>query len=417
MIGSSVSHYRILEKIGEGGMGEVFLAEDTKLGRQVALKFLPEDLTRDQERKQRFVQEARAAAAIQHPHICAVYEVGEVDGRTFLAMEYIRGQSLREAIASQGLTPQRALELGLQIAEGLAKAHERGVVHRDLKPDNLLISEDGYAKIIDFGLAKLVEPLTPGAGVDPEAETQLKTREGMVMGTVAYMSPEQAVGESLDARSDIFSFGVVLYEMLSGTSPFRRDSATASLRALLNESPPPLELSGTKTPVELQRIFAKSLAKERSERYPSMKELLEDLRALREPSRTLSLSGIVLGAGDATRRKWRWGAVALLVAGLSVVGYWVGKRAPSPPAGVGASGRPSVAVLYFEDHTGDADVGWLVSGVPSMLLTGLAQTPGLDVISNQRIHEVLKELGGEASTPSTRALWGTSHAARGRERS
>jgi serine/threonine protein kinase len=302
MIGTTVSHYRITEKIGEGGMGEVYLADDTKLGRQVALKFLPEALTRDEERKQRFVQEARAAAAIQHPHICAVYEVGEVDGRTFLAMEYIRGQSLREAIASKGLTPQRALELGLQIAEGLAKAHEKGVLHRDLKPDNLLISEDGYAKIIDFGLAKLVEPLTPGAGVDPEAETQLKTREGMVMGTVAYMSPEQAVGESLDARSDIFSFGVVLYEMLSGTSPFRRESTTASLRALLNESPPPLELSGTKTPVELQRIFEKSLAKERSERYPSMKELLEDLRALREPSRTLSLSGIVLGAGDATRR-------------------------------------------------------------------------------------------------------------------
>ncbi|HLE21009.1 MAG TPA: serine/threonine-protein kinase, partial [Vicinamibacteria bacterium] len=268
MLGSTVSHYKILEKIGEGGMGEVYLAEDTKLKRRVSLKFLPEELTRNDERKQRFVQEARAAAAIQHPHIAAVYDVDEADGRTFIAMEYVPGESLRKTIESGKLDFRRSLELGFQIADGLAKAHEKGVVHRDVKPDNVLISEDGYAKIIDFGLAKLLEPIVPANEDSGDMETKLKTRDGLVMGTVSYMSPEQARGETIDARSDIFSFGVLFYEMISGRSPFQKKSVAESLSAVLHETPPALS-SSTELPPDVRRVLRKALAKNVSERYQS----------------------------------------------------------------------------------------------------------------------------------------------------
>ena len=209
-------------------MGEVYLAEDTKLKRQVSLKFLSKDLTQNEERKQRFIQEARAAAGIEHPHIAAIHDIDEAEGRTFIAMEYVRGESLRETINAGKLNLRRSLELGFQIADGLAKAHERGVVHRDIKPENVLVSEDGYAKIIDFGLAKLLEPLVQPEGSE-ETATKLRTKEGLVMGTVSYMSPEQARGQTIDARSDIFSFGVLFYEMLSGKAPFRKSNLAESL--------------------------------------------------------------------------------------------------------------------------------------------------------------------------------------------
>ena len=243
-------------------MGEVFLAEDTKLRRQVSLKFLSQELTQDETRKQRFIQEARVAAGIEHPHIAAIHDIDEADGRTFIAMEYVRGESLRETINAGKLNLRRSLELGFQVADGLAKAHERGVVHRDIKPENILVSEDGYAKIIDFGLAKLLEPLAP-RGDDSEANTatQLKTREGVVMGTVSYMSPEQASGATVDARSDVFSFGIVLYEMLTGESPFRKASLAESLGAVLHTTPPALEAPSVTIPPELQRILKKALAK------------------------------------------------------------------------------------------------------------------------------------------------------------
>jgi tetratricopeptide (TPR) repeat protein/TolB-like protein/predicted Ser/Thr protein kinase len=372
-------------------MGEVYLAEDTKLHRKVALKFLPAELTRDDERKQRFIQEARSAAGIQHPHIAAIYDVDEVDGRTFIAMEYVPGESLRELIRSKKLNLKRSLELGLQIAEGLAKAHEKGVVHRDVKPENVLISEDGYAKIIDFGLAKLVEQ-TASRDVPEEAETLLKTREGMVMGTVAYMSPEQALGEPLDARTDIFSLGAVLYEMLSGSSPFQRKSAVGTLSALLKESPPELTLPETTPPTELQQVLGKALAKERSERYASMKELAGQLRELRDRSVTVSQP---IGAVSAPGRgKWLWVGGALAVAVLVAFAFYLGSwRAATP--GIGASGRPAIAVMYFENTSGDEEIRWLSRGLPNMLVTDLAQTPGLDIVSSQRIDELLKQVGEE----------------------
>src|SRR3972149_5065039 len=374
MLGSTVSHYKILEKIGEGGMGEVYLAEDTKLKRRVSLKFLPEELTRNDERKQRFVQEARAAAAIQHPHIAAVYDVDEADGRTFIAMEYVPGESLRKTIESGKLDFRRSLELGFQIADGLAKAHEKGVVHRDVKPDNVLISEDGYAKIIDFGLAKLLEPIVPSTEDSGDMETRLKTRDGLVMGTVSYMSPEQARGETIDARSDIFSFGVLFYEMISGRSPFQKKSVAESLSAVLHETPPALS-SSTELPPAVRRVLRKALAKNVSERYQSIKDVAIDLQEIRDETRSPSRPAVPMDAPS--KFPWPWvavGAVALL--GV-VLGWALFGRNGGEPLGIGDSGRPAVAVMYFESLSGDEEIRWLSKGLPNMLITDLAQTPGL----------------------------------------
>jgi len=388
MIGTTVSHYRILEKIGEGGMGEVYLAEDTKLKRRVTLKFLSEELTQDEERKQRFIQEARAAAAVEHPHIAAIYDVDEVGGRTFIAMEYVRGKSLHDAIRDKKLSLRQSLDLAIQIADGLSTAHERGVVHRDLKPENVLLSEQGYAKIIDFGLAKLVEPLF--GTEDSEAPTRLKTRDGMIMGTVAYMSPEQARGTEVDARSDIFSFGVLLSEMISGESPFRKATVADTLSAILKEPAPPVHPEGVEMPEGLDRVLARTLEKDRDTRYQAMKDVARDLRELREGMTSTARPPVETGAGLASR----WVAAAIIALVGLAAGWLFFGRDTSPP-GIGASGRPSVAVMYFESMSGDEEIRWLSRGLPNMLVTDLAQTPGLDVVSSQRIHEILQQVGQE----------------------
>jgi tetratricopeptide (TPR) repeat protein/predicted Ser/Thr protein kinase len=391
MIGTTVSHYKILEKLGEGGMGEVFLAEDTKLRRKVALKFLPVDLTKDQSRKQRFVQEARAAAAMEHPNIAAIYDIDEVDGRTFIAMEYVRGESLRDAIRDGKLRFRKSLELASQIAEGLAKAHERGVVHRDLKPENVLLSEDGYAKIIDFGLAKLSEPrATPvGEPVEHEAETLVKTQAGLVLGTVAYMSPEQARAKSIDARTDIFSFGVVFHEMLAGESPFKRSSVAETLSAILKESPSPLPEDVTSLAPELPSMLRKALAKEPASRYQRMRDLANDVRELRD-----ALGSAVRPLFSRLRvpKNVRAAVLAVGAIALATLSVYILARS-AEPTGIGASGRPAIAVMYFEDNTGSEEIRWLSKGLPNMLLTDLAQTPGLDVVSRQRIQQILKQVG------------------------
>ena len=401
MIGRRVSHYRIVEKIGEGGMGEVFLAEDERLRRKVALKFLPADLTRDEERRRRFLQEARAAAAIEHPHVAAIHDVDEADGRTFIAMEYVPGASLRDCLGVGALGLRRSVELGLRIAEGLAKAHDHGVVHRDLKPENVIVSEEGYPKIIDFGLARLLEPLSAGSleGTNAPTHTRLETREGLVLGTVPYMSPEQARGETVDGRSDIFSFGVLLYEMLTGTSPFRRASVIESLNAVLQDAPPPPSEKGVEAPNELERILRKTLAKEKSERYQSMKDVVLDLREVRDE---LASGARRRAARPASRVVWPW-VVSAAAFALAFAGFvFYGRQAA--PAGIGASGRPAIAVLYFENNTADEEIRWLSRGLPSMLLTDLAQTPGLDVVSSERVHEILKLIGQENAEAIDRGI-------------
>ena len=406
MIGQTVSHYRILEKIGEGGMGEVYRAEDQKLHRDVAVKFLPEELTRDEERRARFQQEARAAAGIDHPHIGAVFDIDEVDGRLFIVMEYIRGKSLRALMNEGPLSLSRCLELAGPIASALAKAHERGIVHRDLKPDNVIVSEDGYPKVIDFGLSKLLEPLHQNALAaepgDTEQETVVKTRDGIVLGTATYMSPEQARGEEVDARTDVFSFGVVLYELLTRTSPFRRATPIDTLNAVLNDEPPLPSFDDAPSAHELQRILRKALNKDRDHRYQSMKDVAIDLDDIHKELQSAERTA-VLAAPAAKRNRAGLVAGAVGVVALSVLGLFALRDDPAPSA-IGASGRPAIAVLYFEDHSGDEEIRWLSQGLPSMLLTGLAQTPGLDVVSSQRIHEILDDLHQENLEAIDRAV-------------
>ena len=280
--GTFIAHYRIIEPIGAGGMGAVYKAHDEKLHRIVALKVLPADAVSHEDRRLRFLQEARAASALNHPHILTVYEIGEVDGKPFMATEYVQGDTLRQKIKSRPLAIRDVLEISLQISEGLRKAHEHGIIHRDLKPENLMISRDGYAKILDFGLAKLTER-NRSRPVDSTAKTiiQVKTNSGMILGTVKYMSPEQLLGKRVDLRSDIFSFAVVLYEMATGQCPFAHENDVDTMHAILHEEPMPPHAIKNDLPRDLHRILSRALAKTPKQRYQTIKELAADLRSLK----------------------------------------------------------------------------------------------------------------------------------------
>src|SRR5437868_5404529 len=284
--GTRVGRYEIRSKIGEGGMGEVYLAEDSQLRRRVALKVLPEDLAANEDRMRRFEQEAQAAAALNHPNIAHVYEIGESDGVHFIAMEFIDGQTLREKIHRERTELRKLLRFLQHAAEGLAKAHTAGIVHRDLKPDNIMITRDGHAKILDFGLAKLIEQRpTPGAESSEVATAVMPQHStpGTVMGTVGYMSPEQAQGRinEIDQRSDIFSFGCILFEAATGKKPFEGESVIKSLHMVVYEPAPPITDFNPSAPSELQRIVRRCLAKDPDERYQSIKEVAIELKGLR----------------------------------------------------------------------------------------------------------------------------------------
>ena len=278
-----VAHYRILETLGVGGMGAVYKAYDEKLRRVVALKLLPPEALSQEDRRRRFLQEARAASALNHPHILTVYDVGEDGGHPYMAMEYVEGETLRRKIEAGAFPIKEALEIAIQVGEGLAKAHEHGIIHRDLKPENLMISRDGYAKILDFGLAKLIERRDLALTADSAQETliHVKTQSGMIMGTVKYMSPEQLLGQRVDRRSDIFSFGVVLYEMLTGQCPFAGENQIDTMHAILHEEPKTVHTVKSGLPLDLQRILAKTLAKAPKQRYQKVVELSAELKALR----------------------------------------------------------------------------------------------------------------------------------------
>ena len=281
MIGRTLSHYKVLEEIGRGGMGVVYRALDTTLGREVALKVLGASAGREPEQERRLKQEARAAASLAHPAVSVVYEIDEADGATFIAMELVRGRPLAALLAGTPLEPLRALDLAIEIAEGLAEAHARGVVHRDLKPKNVMLTESGHVKIIDFGLAKLLRPRPPfESGADTPAWGD--TDPGRILGTAAYMSPEQVRGAEVDARSDLFAFGALLYEMLSGEAAFRRETGVETLHAVLKEPAPRLPDPGFAAagPV-LQRVLDRCLAKAPADRYTSAAELLAEIREAR----------------------------------------------------------------------------------------------------------------------------------------
>src|SRR5947208_11999390 len=277
--GQTVAHYKIGSLLGEGGMGEVYLAQDTKLDRKVAIKFLPERLVADEQARKRLVREALAAAKLDHPNICSIYEVGEDDGRSFIVMQHVEGETLDVRMKRKPLDLSESLSLASQLADALAEAHTHGIIHRDIKPSNIIITPRGQAKVMDFGLAKSLS--TTGA-IDTEAATQsLLTAPGTVIGTVPYMSPEQVKGEQLDARTDIFSFGVVLYEAISGQQPFAGASAAATASAIVTHEPAPLARFAPDIPAEVQLIVRKCLEKNRERRYQTIREVALDLDSCR----------------------------------------------------------------------------------------------------------------------------------------
>jgi DNA helicase-2/ATP-dependent DNA helicase PcrA len=281
--GTFLAHYRIIEPLGAGGMGAVYLAHDEKLNRVVALKVLTPEAVAQADRRRRFLLEARAASALNHPHILTVYEIGEADGKPYMVTEYVQGETLRQKIAAGSLVIKETVEIAIQIAAGLAKAHEHGIVHRDLKPENLMLSRDGYAKILDFGLAKLVERRQRMFTADSVEKTliQVNTQSGTLLGTINYMSPEQLLGQRVDLRSDIFSFGIVLYEMSAGVCPFAHENRIDTMHAILHSEPPPVHSVKPDLPLDLQRILAKALAKAAKQRYQTVKELSADLKTLK----------------------------------------------------------------------------------------------------------------------------------------
>ena len=304
MIGRTIGHYEIIEKIGEGGMGAVYKARDIRLDRSVALKMLPGEAVANSERKRRFALEAKAASALNHPNIITIYDIDVADGVDFIAMEYVAGQTLADVIPPDGMEPARAIQFGAQIADALATAHQSGIMHRDLKPSNIMVNEQGRVKVLDFGLAKLMEPVSGGG-----ATLTAQTRAGVILGTVAYMAPEQAEGRPVDQRADIFSFGAVLYEMLSGAQPFRRNSDIGTLAAIVRDEPPALDAD--RIPPAVRQVVKRALEKNPDARYQSGAELASALASVSRP----------VAPRGAPNRWWlAAGAAAVVVAG--VLGGW-----------------------------------------------------------------------------------------------
>ena len=312
MVGRIIGHYRILEKLGGGGMGVVYKAEDSKLGRMVALKVLPPERVADPNRKRRFVQEARAASALNHPNIITIYDIDEAEGVHYIAMEHVQGKTLDRLIARHGLRVNEALRYAVQMAAALAKAHSAGIVHRDLKPTNVMVTDDGLVKVLDFGLAKLTEA-APASDAETAVTLEPTTEEGTIVGTVGYMSPEQAEGKAVDARSDIFSFGSVLYEMLTGQRAFQGETKVSTIAAILREEPKPLSQVVEGLPREVERIVKRCLRKDREHRFQTMADLKVALEELKEESDSGEL------ADTTTAEKKRFSRTALAAIAVATV--------------------------------------------------------------------------------------------------
>ena len=336
MTGRSIAHYAILEKLGEGGMGVVYRARDQHLDRSVALKVLPADMMADPERRRRFVQEAKAASALSHPNIVTIYDIDEANGVHFIAMERVEGETLESLIGRKGLPLGKALALAAQIADGLGKAHAAGIIHRDLKPSNIMVTPDGVVKILDFGLAKLIESAAPA---DDTASTRTVgpsplTEDGMILGTVAYMSPEQAEGKPVDARSDIFSFGSVLYEMLAGRRAFQGETTASTLAAVINKDPVAPSVRGEPLPAEVERVVMRCLRKDPHRRWQSMSDLKIVLQDLKEEFDSGKLPAAAAVPRATGRKAWlfaAWAFLVVLIAGAAAAWWFLG-RAPGPVA-------------------------------------------------------------------------------------
>ncbi|MDQ2913090.1 MAG: protein kinase [Chloroflexota bacterium] len=383
--GSRLGPYEILSPIGAGGMGEVYRARDTRLGRDVAVKVLPEALSSDPLRLRRFEQEARSTSALNHPNIVTIHDVGQEGAVSYIAMELVEGRSLREALASCPLPPKKAIDIASQVSSGLAKAHASGIVHRDLKPENVMVTSEGLVKILDFGLAKL--SLSSPSNLQSQIATETRqTEPGVVLGTVGYMSPEQAAGRSLDFRSDQFSFGAILYEMLTGRRAFQRATAVETLTAILNEEPPPLAALSPSVPVPLSTIVKRCLAKDPEERYASTRDLARDLADLRDRPSEKAVAAPPPASRGLGFRLW---PVAISALAIAAIASWLLLRArPSPgPRG----GERSIAILPFQNLGGRSEDEYFSDGMTESLITDLAKVKGLLVIARNSVFPYKKK--------------------------